>query len=389
MRLVVTFIFCLFAEALFSQPFNIGHIQQTFNDPSRANRTITTEIYYPAIASGDNTPVAAGQFPVLVFGHGFVMTWSAYDVIWNALVPEGYIMVFPTTEASFSPSHEDFAKDIAYLVGALKAEGLNVNSSLYGALATTSAVMGHSMGGGSAFLAVQYDSTITALATLAPAVTNPSSVSAATNITLPSIVFAGANDCVTPPVQHQLPMYDSLSSDCKTYLSITGGSHCQFAAYNLLCSIGESSCSPSPTITPSSQQTITFGLLLDWLDFYLKNDCNAGIDFQNSITIGMGITSNQNCMLICTGTDVVNYSSIKKIYIYPSIFNDKTFIKFNSNLKNGQLIIYNSTGQKVKQKKNITGKEIIFYRENLPVGIYFLHVIDEEEIIGIQKVVVY
>ncbi|MBA3286161.1 MAG: T9SS type A sorting domain-containing protein, partial [Nitrosopumilus sp.] len=185
------------------------------------------------------------------------------------------------------------------------------------------------------------------------------------------------------------PMYDSLSSDCKTYLSITGGSHCQFAAYNLLCSIGESSCSPSPTITPSSQQTITFGLLLDWLDFYLKNDCNAGIDFQNSITIGMGITSNQNCMLICTGTDVVNYSSIKKIYIYPSIFNDKTFIKFNSNLKNGQLIIYNSTGQKVKQKKNITGKEIIFYRENLPVGIYFLHVIDEEEIIGIQKVVVY
>ncbi len=61
-----------------SAQYQVGHLQQTFVDSSRGNRNITTEIYYPAATAGNNVPVAAGQFPVLVFGHGFVMTWSAF-----------------------------------------------------------------------------------------------------------------------------------------------------------------------------------------------------------------------------------------------------------------------------------------------------------------------
>jgi hypothetical protein len=121
------FAFLLFFNCIlvvsFGQPHLIGHKQQTFIDASRSNRNIRAEIYYPSTKTGDNVPVAVGQFPVLVFGHGFVMTWSSYDVVWNAIVPGGYIMVFPVTETSFSPSHSDFGKDIAFLVGAMKAEG--------------------------------------------------------------------------------------------------------------------------------------------------------------------------------------------------------------------------------------------------------------------------
>jgi hypothetical protein len=56
-----------------AQPFLIGHKQQAFIDASRSNRTIDTEIYYPANTAGDNVPMANGTFPTLVFGHGFVM----------------------------------------------------------------------------------------------------------------------------------------------------------------------------------------------------------------------------------------------------------------------------------------------------------------------------
>jgi len=216
--LILLLNFCYITN--WAQSFQIGHKQQTFVDASRSNRNITTEIYYPSATAGNNVSIASGQFPVLIFGHGFVMVWSAYAPIWNALVPSGFIMVFPTTETGIFPSHTNFGKDIAYLVGAMKAEGTNSSSAFFGAVTNTSAAMGHSMGGGAAFLSVQYDSSITALATLAAANTNPSSIAAAAGITIPSIVIAGTNDCVTPPAQHQLPMYNSLSSPCKTYISI-------------------------------------------------------------------------------------------------------------------------------------------------------------------------
>ena len=116
MKLFLSFlvIMNLIINAGFSQTFQIGHTQQNFIDASRENRNITTEIYYPSNTTGDDVPVATGQFPVLVFGHGFVMIWSAYDVVWEALVPNGYIMVFAKTETSFSPSHTDFAKTLRF-----------------------------------------------------------------------------------------------------------------------------------------------------------------------------------------------------------------------------------------------------------------------------------
>ncbi len=295
--IIVLFYTC----SLSAQSYSIGHTSLSFTDASRSNRSITAEVYYPSNTAGNNTAVAAGQYPVVVFGHGFVIAYSAYNDVWNAIVPSGYIMVFPTTETSFSPSHLDFGKDIAFLVSAMKAANTNSSSLFFGAVTNASAVMGHSMGGGSAFLAVQYDSSITALASFAPAVTTPSSITAAKSIYIPAIVFAGANDCVAPPAQNQQPMYDSLSSSCKTFVSITGGSHCQFANYSFNCTFGESTCTPQPAISAALQQTTALNLLLPWLNFYLKKNCASGTQFQNLIAAGSGITSQQNCVLPITG----------------------------------------------------------------------------------------
>lgn len=369
----------------FGQTYQVGHKQQTFIDASRANRNITTEIYYPSNTAGNNVAIASGLFPVIVFGHGFVITWSAYDVEWNSLVPNGYIMVFPTTETSMSPSHADFGKDIAFLVQAMKAEGANSSSFFYGTVAPTSVVMGHSMGGGSAFLAVQYDTTITALATLAAAVTTPSSVTAARNITIPSLVFSGVNDCVAPPAQHQIPMYDTLVSACKTLINITGASHCQFASVNTSCYFGEGTCSPQATISSALQQTTTFNLLLPWLNFYLKNNCAAATQFQNLISVSSGITSQQNCYLNCTTTGIEHESDKINMSIYPNPFNSFTTIRTNAKYKDATFIVYNFIGQQVR---HLSGQEVVLYRDDLPNGIYFIRMEQGNKTIATDKLVI-
>ena len=114
--------FVLINFSVFGQ-FPIGSTTITFNDPARsggfgsgggAGRQIQTEIYYPAIAAGTNATVATGVFPVITFGHGFAMSWDAYQNIWEHYVPLGYIVVFPRTEGSIfpSPSHGDFGLDL-------------------------------------------------------------------------------------------------------------------------------------------------------------------------------------------------------------------------------------------------------------------------------------
>ena len=366
-----------------AQTYQVGHKQQTFIDASRSNRNITTEIYYPATTAGDNVAIASGQFPILIFGHGFVMTWSAYAPEWNALVPNGYIMVFPTTETSFLPSHSNFGKDIAYLVGAMKAEGLNATSTFFGAVGNTSAVLGHSMGAGSAFLAVQYDPSITALATLAAANTNPSSITAASSITIPSIVIAAANDCVAPPAEHQLPMYNALSSACKTYVSITGGSHCQFAGSNTNCSLGEITCSPQPTINRETQQALTFSALIPWLNYYLKNDTASGAQFQNLITASSGITSQQNCALL--GNVETTQATVS---IFPNPFFTTATLQINEALTNAALTLYNTFGQIVMERNNINGNTVELSRENISNGIYYLRITQGTKIRAVNKLVI-
>lgn len=314
---------------LLSQSFQVGHTSITFIDSSRNNRTIPAEIYYPGDIAGNDVPITTAnnhKFPVLSFGHGFLMTWDSYRNIWDAVVPEGFIIVFPKTEAGFTPSHSEFGKDIAFLLSAMAALGDDNASFLYERVDTMNCVMGHSMGGGAAFLAAQYSTTVKSIVTFAPAETNPSAIQAAGDLHIPSLIIAGANDCVTPPVTNQIPMYDALQSACKSYISIIGGSHCQMADNNFFCSIGEGTCSPPPTISRSEQHTIINRYLLPWLNFQLKGDCLSGTQFDSLIIRDSGIAFQKSCEL-CNTTSIIENSSSVRVDIFPNPFHDSLFIQ--------------------------------------------------------------
>jgi pimeloyl-ACP methyl ester carboxylesterase len=277
--------------------YEIGHTSATYIDPARENRQVGVEIYYPATVAGDDVPVApppAGGFPPIAFGHGYMMAYDDYDYVWTALVPAGFILALPRTEGGLFPSHDAFGKDLAFLVRKIQQEGENPASAFYGAVATTCAVMGHSMGGGASVLAAAEDPAITALANLAAAETSPSAIVAAAGITAPVLMFAGSNDCVAPPSQHQIPIYQALGSDCKALVTITGASHCQFAEYDYLCGLGEGGCSP-PGLTREAQHAIVVRLLRPWLDFVLREDGSAWAEYQARLAEAEGFTFVQDC----------------------------------------------------------------------------------------------
>lgn len=275
------------------QSFDVANFQYTFIDPERNDRPILTEIYYPVEAGSTSGEIAEGSFPLLVFGHGFVMVWSAYENLWTHFVPEGFVMAFPRTEGGFSPSHLDFGLDIAFLAQAIQEMGEDPSSVLHEGLNGKTAVMGHSMGGGASVLAAAQNGYIHALLPLAPAETSPSAIAAAASVNIPSLILAGSSDDVTPESIHQIPIYEALASESKSYVSITGGGHCYFANFNLNCFIGESGTSGNITISREEQQQAVNDFATPWLNYFLKDDCDAWLVFQDSLALSPRITGMQ------------------------------------------------------------------------------------------------
>lgn len=297
----------------FAQTYSIGHTTITFNDPARsggfgsgggAGRQIQSEIYYPADQAGIDVAAANGNFPVIVFGHGFVMSWDAYANIWEELVPQGYIMVFPRTEGGFSPSHGEFGLDLALLVTKMQDLNNTASSIFETHVAPKTAIMGHSMGGGASFLAAASNSTIETVIGLAPAETNPSAVTAAAQISVPALVFSGSGDGVTPPPDHHLPIYNATGSSCKYFVSITGGAHCYFANSNFNCDFGESASGGSIGISRADQHQVLFDVVTPWLDYKLKGNCNANSDFNALLDTDPRIVATKDCVFTAINTAV-------------------------------------------------------------------------------------
>ena len=359
-----------------AQPYQIGHTTITFIDASRSNRSIATEVYYPADVAGDNVALTTSnslKFPSLVFGHGFVMTWDAYQNFWEALVPNGYIIAFPKSEGSFSPSHLEFGKDLAFVINQMNILGTQNTSIFFNRVSPKNAVMGHSMGGGASFLSVPFNSNITALVNFAAAETTPSAITASASISIPSLIFAGANDCVAPASTNQVPLYNGLASACKTYISMVGASHCQMSNSNVLCNFGEATCTPTPTISRSVQHAKIFSYLLPWLNYQLKSECSQGAIFDSQIISDAAIIYQKNCIqcdpLLSSELNSLN----NEIVVFPNPANDFIYVKGIAQKE--YFFKISDINSKIVLQLKITESQNIDISKLSP-GVYFYEVID-------------
>jgi predicted dienelactone hydrolase len=252
--------------------FEIGETSIVFNDLER-DREVETFIFYPATEAGEDATLASGEFPVIAVAHGFLMTYESYQYIWEHFVPLGYIVILPNTETTVAASHSDFAADLIFSIQSLQTENSLESSIFYEHVTMQSGIIGHSMGGGAAILAAAVNSSITTIITLAAAETDPSAIDATSETSQPTLTFAASNDCVAPPADHQEPIYAN-HLDCKGYILIEGGSHCQFANSNFICELGEFAC-PSVEISEDDQHTTVLSITTPWLAAYLKSDFAA------------------------------------------------------------------------------------------------------------------
>jgi hypothetical protein len=302
---------CCFAFSVFAQ-YTIGDKTLTYTDPGRSNRSVGLQFRYP----GTNTAVANGQFPFVIFAHGFSMNQTPYLPYADSLAKRGYIVGLLTTETGLSPSHANFAQDLIFMYNKLISES-NTNSAsiFYQKVLPKGSFGGHSMGGGSTVLSAQYGNPQQCSFTFAAATTNPSSITAAKFMTKPYLAFGGSLDCIAPVSTNQKPMYDSSAAPCKFLVNILNGLHCQYGNASTPCSFGEgtSGCASS-SLTRQQQIDKTLFYLIPYLDYYLKGDCAAWTLFEsryssntvdalqrsctNNIPANQSITGN---LSFCTG----------------------------------------------------------------------------------------
>src|SRR5438552_2308485 len=91
--------FVIIATGAFSQTYTIGTQTITYTDPARSNRSVGVDFRYP----GTNGVLASGQFPFVIFAHGFSMDQTPYYPYADSLAKRGYIVGLLTTETGFSP----------------------------------------------------------------------------------------------------------------------------------------------------------------------------------------------------------------------------------------------------------------------------------------------
>jgi uncharacterized delta-60 repeat protein len=93
--------------------------------------------------------------------------------------------------------------------------------------------------------------------------------------------------------------------------------------------------------------------------------------YNNTNVLGINMTEDQN----------------SGFSIYPNPFYMSSTLKTDKILNNASLIVRNTYGQQVKQLGNLSGQSVTLNRGNLLSGIYFVQLIEGNEIIGTHKLV--
>jgi len=93
---------------------------------------------------------------------------------------------------------------------------------------------------------------------------------------------------------------------------------------------------------------------------------------------------NNNC---ATAVENLNGNS-ERLTIYPNPFSSQTTLQSDRIFKDAALTVYNVYGQQVKQIKSISGQSITLHRNNLPGGLYFIRLAQDNKTIATDRLVI-
>lgn len=210
---------CMAAPGSFAPPDSAGpYAVATFEVRIPRGRGSMPGIVYRPLA-GDST---SGPRPAVVFGHGYIAAASRYDSICRRLASHGFYVLVPASPdpglfRSLAPAADDMQAAIEFLDSLGRMPGMELD-------AHNVALVGHSMGGGAAFLDAQRYASgrVKAVAGLSPyrisRQTYPESLH------VPAMVIAGGNDRSAPAATVHREFYEPCPAPCY-YVLVRAGGH--------------------------------------------------------------------------------------------------------------------------------------------------------------------
>ncbi len=379
-----------------AQTWEIGYKSMTFTDPSRSNRQIDANVFYPADVTGWDVPFGSPiekRYPVVVFGHDEGTGFNHYAYIWNYLTVRGFIVITPLTEMSAVMDVEEFAKDLAFVAQSVKDGRLDPTSFFYQRYNNKSCLIGHGKGGSAAVLGVQHFPTVTTLVTLAANEVAPGVAAAATQITAPSVVVAGGEDCVSPLATVQEAIFNNLASDCKTLVHYTTVPRCPFAQNASSCTASQVTCGGPNPYSWQAVSNHTAYLLVSFMRYYMKSNAPALDKFEWKLQQKQ--TDFLYIMACNTSAPRVGWqpedsdnepdeelsSLLVNVYPNPSNAGNNARVIIETEFETTVAIrIVNMMGQVVYEEHvalNDQYNEVLLNTSNLKKGLYMLHIASE------------
>ncbi len=137
---------------------------------------------------------------------------------------------------------------------------------------------------------------------------------------------------------------------------------------------------------------------INWMGLFnpFQNDmCTCGFEYDGVLCFRENDTTRyfrheggcSSCFCnMALGIDEAN--ALGEPEVYPNPFTNETTITVDKELKNATLIVYNAIGQQVKQVINISGTTMRLQRDDLPAGIYFVSLLENNAVLTTGKLLI-
>jgi PKD repeat protein len=102
------------------------------------------------------------------------------------------------------------------------------------------------------------------------------------------------------------------------------------------------------------------------------------------ITDSIGCNVSSNSVTIASIHEMTDNS---QFHLFPNPFSTQTILKSDKYLNNATLIITNNLGEKIRED-HFSGFTYFINRENLPGGIYFIQLMKNENLVGVNKLLI-
>lgn len=123
-------------------------------------------------------------------------------------------------------------------------------------------------------------------------------------------------------------------------------------------------------------------------NLFITGQFSTNITFDSATLTNTGATDMFIAYLGATLVDINENSIVTQTTLNPNPFDYLTAIYFGKYVDDGVLNVYDIRGQLIKSKINISGNSTSLYRESLPSGIYFIELLDDNQVIDVKKVVI-